>query len=182
MVKPVACLRHTDVCRLFVTFDKPLPGGWPGWPWRHIRLDHPGQARFLGTHRLVIHLLCLVAVWMSGCVDERAADPVMGLAAVQAVAVTQDRLPAAPATRATATSPDIGNETGHEADAGASDESRWECEGKRQMICHQQWVGAQEKCQRMRCERIAGFWLLRDPEQQALNSGDFRSAIQERSR
>ncbi len=32
------------------------------------------------------------------------------------------------------------------------------------MICNEQWIGAEEKCQRMTCELVAGFWLLRDPK------------------
>ena len=135
----------------------------------------------MATPCIRIHLLVLLAVWLSGCMDKRATDQVTGLASAPAVSVTQDRLPTVPATRASALIPKYGDATGDASGARKGDDSRWECEGRRRMICDQQWVGAQEKCQRMTCERIAGFWLLRDPGNEAPNRGDFRSAIQERS-
>ena len=49
------------------------------------------------------------------------------------------------------------------APTAATDDGRLQCEAARQIICNQQWVGAGEKCRRMTCELVAGFWLLRDP-------------------
>src|SRR5690606_35053296 len=88
-------------------------------------------------------LAVLMAMWGCGCMGEQAADPATARATTPAPFVSQDRLPAMPATRAST------------RNDGSGDHSCWECEGRRQMICQQQWVGAQEKCQRMTCELVA---------------------------
>lgn len=63
--------------------------------------------------------------------------------------MSQDRLPATKAAVVAAPT--------------SSDDARLRCEAERQIICNQQWVGADEKCRRMTCELVAGFWLLSDP-------------------
>ena len=66
--------------------------------------------------------------------------------------MSQDRLPATATASAVVAVP-----------TAASDDGLLQCEAERQVICNQQWIGADEKCRRMTCELVAGFWLLRDP-------------------
>ena len=94
-------------------------------------------------------LAVLVTVVMCACARGQAADPVTAVPTMPEPMTTQDRLPEIEAANIT---------------LEAQEDGRVHCESQRQMICNQAWVGADEKCRRMRCELIAGFWLLRDPE------------------
>ncbi len=98
-------------------------------------------------------MFLILSASTGGCSREvTAVDPAPLVS--QALA-SQDRLPELPATLATP-APAVPTPP-------TRDEGRLACEYNRQMICDQQMIGAQEKCQRMVCEQVAGFWLLRDP-------------------
>ncbi len=88
-----------------------------------------------------------IAMAMCGCMPVEPVAMSKSARTPMSQSASQDRLPARPVT---ATSP-------------VADDSRLVCEGERHMICNQQWIGDDEKCRRMTCERIAGLWVLRDP-------------------
>ena len=114
-------------------------------PWRCVRHGRPGQAvTGPGPGLALLAALGVLIVLVGGC----AADRPAGQETTAPPLTGQDRLPPA----AVSAQPPVDPQAG-----------RAHCEARRQAICQQQWVGADEKCRRMTCELVAGFWLLRDP-------------------